>query len=157
MDAPSSPGPPLTPQIESPSVSRPASFVSSSVELNLVTAGSPVPVTARLSYDPSDPFAVSVSMRTEGSPTVDWVVSRELLAAGLLTPSGDGDIGVWPSTSRSAEVVCISLSSPDGQALLYGQHADVAAFLDRTFVEVPAGAESELIDLDALVEHLLRA
>jgi hypothetical protein len=115
-----------------------------------------VPVTARLSYDPADPFAISVSMRTDGSPTVHWVVSRELLAAGLLAPAGDGDIGVWPSTSKGSEVVCVSLSSPDGQALLYGRHGDVAAFLERTFSEVPAGSESDLIDIDGLIEQLLR-
>lgn len=136
-------------------MSRPASFVSSSVELHLVTAGSPVPVTARLAYDPSDPFAVAVSMRTDGGPTVEWVVSRELLAAGLHAPAGDGDVGIWPSTNRGAEVVCVSLSSPDGQALLFGRHADVAEFLDRTFAEVPAGTEGDFLDLDALVEHLL--
>src|SRR5438874_1808818 len=113
-------------------VSRSASFVSSSVELHLVTAGSPVPVTARLAYDPSDPFAVSVSMRTDGGPTVEWVVSRDLLVAGLDAPAGDGDVGVWPSTNRGAEVVCVSLSSPDGQALLFGKHTDIAEFLDRT-------------------------
>jgi hypothetical protein len=136
-------------------VPRPASFVSSSVELHLVTAGSPVPVSARLAYDPSDPYAVSVSMRTDSGPTVDWVVSRDLLAAGLSAPAGDGDIGVWPSTSQGADVVCVSLTSPDGQALLFGSRTDVAQFLDRTFAEVPAGTESDLLDLDALVEHLL--
>ena len=137
-------------------MSRPASFVSSSVELHLVTAGNPVPVTARLAYDPSDPFAVGVSMRTDGGPTVQWVMSRDLLAAGLEAPAGDGDVGVWPSTNRGADVVCVSLSSPDGQALLFGRRADIGEFLDRTFAEVPAGTESDFIDLDALVEHLLR-
>jgi hypothetical protein len=137
-------------------VSRPASFVSSSVELHLVTAGNPVPVSARLAYEPSDPFAVGVSLRTEGGPTVQWVMSRDLLAAGLHAPSGDGDVGVWPSTNRGADVVCVSLSSPDGQALLFGKHADIAEFLARTFAEVPAGTESDFIDIDALVEHLLR-
>ena len=94
-------------------------------------------------------------MRTDGGPTVEWVVSRELLAAGLHAPAGEGDVGIWPSTNRGAEVVCVSLTSPDGQALLFGRHADVAEFLDRTFAEVPAGTEGDFLDLDALVEHLL--
>ncbi len=140
---------------ESPAVSRPASTVSRSVELQLVTSGSPVPVCADLSYDPADPFAVAVSLRAEGSPAVDWVVARDLLADGLTAPAGEGDVGVWPSTSRGAAVVCLSLCSPDGQALLFGAHADVSEFLERTFAEVPAGGEAEMIDMDALVDHLL--
>ena len=136
-------------------MSRPASSVSSSVELHLVTAGSPVPVRARLAFNPSDPFAVTVSMSAEGGPSVQWVMSRDLLAAGLDAPAGDGDVGVWPSTNRGAEVVCVSLTSPDGQALLFGRHADIAEFLDRTFAEVPAGAESDFLDVDGLIDQLL--
>jgi len=136
-------------------VSRPASTVSCSVELHLVTSGSPVPVSADLSYDPTDPFAVIVSLRTDGSPAVDWVVARDLLADGLTAPTGDGDIGVWPSTSHGAPVVCLSLSSPDGQALLFGAHADVSEFVRRTFAEVPAGTEADLLDMDALIDQLL--
>jgi hypothetical protein len=112
-------------------------------------------VSADLSYDPADPFAVSISLRTDGSPAVDWVVSRDVLADGLVAPAGDGDIGVWPSTSRGATVVCLSLSSPDGQALLFGAHADVCDFVERTFAEVAAGSEAELVDMDALVDYLL--
>ena len=131
-------------------MSRPASTVSSSVELHLVTSGSPVPVSAVLSYDPADPFAVNVSLRTDGGPAVDWVVARD-----LPVPTGDGDIGVWPSTSHGTSVVCLSLCSPDGQALLFGAHADVSEFVHRTFAEVPAGTEADLIDLDALIDQLL--
>jgi hypothetical protein len=129
--------------------------VSRSVELHLVTSGSPVPVSADLSYDPADPFAVGVSLRTEGSPAVAWVVARDVLADGLTMPAGDGDIGVWPSTSRGSAVVCLSLSSPDGHALLFGAHADVSEFVERTYAEVPAGTESDLIDMDGLIDHLL--
>jgi len=126
-----------------------------SVELQLVTSGAPVRVGADLVYDPADPFAVRVCLRTDGSPAVQWVVSRDLLADGLSTPAGDGDVGVWPSVAGGAPVVCLSLSSPDGQALLFGAHGEVSEFVQRTFDEVPSGHESELLDLDALVDHLL--
>lgn len=136
-------------------MSRPASTVSRSVELHLVTSGSPVPVSADLSYDPADPFAVNVSLRTDDGPAVDWVIARDLLADGLTGPTGEGDIGVWPSSSHGASVVCLSLCSPDGQALLFGAHADVSEFVQRTFAEVPAGTEADLIDMDALIDQLL--
>ena len=82
---------------------------------HLVTAGSPVPVTARLAYDPSDPFAVSVSMRTDGGPTVEWVVSRDLLVAGLDAPAGDGDVG-----QRSEVVQGVTLGVQDRTELAVG-------------------------------------
>jgi hypothetical protein len=126
-----------------------------SVALHLVTSGAPVLVGADLVYDPADPFAIRVCLRTDGSPAVQWVISRDLLADGLTRPAGEGDIGVWPSVAGGVAVVCLSLSSPDGQALLFGAHGEVSEFVHRTFDEVPAGHESELLDLDAVVERLL--
>jgi Streptomyces sporulation and cell division protein, SsgA len=136
-------------------VSSSASALCSTVQLRLVTADDSVPVPADLRYDPADPFAVTVCLRAHGSPEVEWVVAREVLAAGLRTPAGDGDLGVWPSTSDGDEVVCLSLSSPDGRALLYGPQDDVALFLTRTYAAVPPGRESSFLDIDGLVERLL--
>jgi hypothetical protein len=136
-------------------VSSSAPALCSTVQLRLVTADDSLPVPAELRYDPADPFAVTVCLRAQGSVEVDWVVAREVLATGLRTPAGDGDLGVWPSTSNGDEVVCLSLSSPDGEALLYGPQEDVALFLTRTYAAVPPGKESAFLDIDGLVERLL--
>jgi len=136
-------------------VSRPTSSVSSTVQLRLVIGGDLLPVCAELGYSRTDPFAVSVRMGVEGSDRVEWVVARDLLATGLRVPAGEGDVGVWPSRSGGTDVVCLALSSPDGQALLYGPHEAVALFLARTYAAVPPGHEAAYLDLDALVDRLL--
>ena len=136
-------------------MSRSASAVSSTVQLRLVTTGDLLPVPAELRYDPADPYAVTVCLRAEWSTEVEWVVARDLLATGLRAPAGDGDLGVWPSTSGGDDVVCLCLSSPDGEALLFGLHEDVAEFLTRTYGAVPPGMESQFLDIDALVDQLL--
>jgi hypothetical protein len=136
-------------------VSPPAPAVECDVLMRLVTDVDLLPVTARLAYDTSDPFAVRMALRSPGGPEVEWVMSRDLLAGGLSHPSGDGDVGVWPSTAAGEEVLCLSLASPDGQALLVGDTAEVSGFVARTYDAVPPGEEGDFLDLDALVEQLL--
>jgi hypothetical protein len=136
-------------------VSSSAPAVECDVALRLVTDRSLLPVTARLAYDARDPFAVRMALRSPGGPEVEWVMSRDLLAGGLSEPSGEGDVGIWPSTSAGEDVLCLSLASPDGQALLVGDCAEVSGFVERTYDAVPSGEESGFIDLDALVEQLL--
>src|SRR6201995_4742951 len=71
-----------------------------------------------LSYDPTDPYAVTMRLEAR-SGSVTWTFARELLAVGLFEPSGDGDVQVWPCLSSTGEaVVIVELSSPDGSALL---------------------------------------
>jgi sporulation and cell division protein SsgA len=86
---------------------------------------------------------------------VEWVFARDLLRTGLTTPVGDGDVHVWPSWGTGRELLMISLTSPDGQAVLEATAEDVRRFLDRTAVVVPDGAESAFLDLDAAVSRLL--
>jgi hypothetical protein len=49
----------------------------------------------------------------------------------------------------------ISLTSPDGQAVLEATSEDVRVFLDRTSQVVPDGEESAHLDLDAALSRLL--
>ena len=71
-----------------------------------------------LVFNPSDPYAVSMNIEAR-SGTVTWTFARELLEQGLYSPSGDGDVQVWPCLSGAGDaVVIIELSSPDGTALL---------------------------------------
>ncbi|MCW2822354.1 MAG: sporulation protein SsgA, partial [Marmoricola sp.] len=53
-----------------------------------------------LVFDPADPFAVAMHLEAR-SGTVVWTFARELLAEGLYTPSGDGDVQVWPCLSQN--------------------------------------------------------
>ena len=52
-------------------------------------------------------------------------------------------------------IVCLSLASPSGSALLEADTADVATFLDASFSVVPMGTEMAAVDLDAELAELL--
>jgi Streptomyces sporulation and cell division protein, SsgA len=126
------------------------------LRLHLVVAGEEsVPVDAALSYLSSDPYAVTAVFHADESTPVTWTFGRDLLAAGLAEPSGEGDVGIWPSTSRGAAVVCMALSSPSGHALLEASRADVETFLAASYALVPSGTESAHLDLDQDLLRLL--
>lgn len=118
------------------------------------TEATAVPVKVDLTYHSRDPYAVRASFRT-GSSSVEWVFARDLLRTGLSSPVGDGDVHVWPSWGTGRELLMISLTSPDGQAVLEAGAADVRSFLDRTAAVVPDGDESAHLDLDAALARLL--
>ena len=126
------------------------------LRLHLVVAGEEaLPVDAALSYLASDPYAVTAVFHADETSPVTWTFGRDLLAAGLNEPSGEGDVGVWPSTSRGAAVVCMALTSPSGQALLEASRTDVETFLAASYELVPSGTESSHLDLDQDLLRLL--
>ena len=131
--------------------------ISVRIELQLVsTDGSSLPVEAVFGYDPGDPFAVRAQFgATPAEHPVVWVFARELVTQGLLAPAGEGDVALWPSRSQGRPVVCLALSSPDGQALLECRREDLADFLDKTLASVPMGHESQHVSLDGQLERLL--
>ena len=59
-----------------------------------------------LVFDPADPYAVTIVFRT-GAQEVRWTFARELLIAGRFTPTGDGDVHVWPCVNSDGRVVVI--------------------------------------------------
>jgi hypothetical protein len=130
--------------------------ITCDIELRLVVSGQgSVPVPAMLRYDVSDPYAIAITFSTGPGGDVRWVFARDLMADGLERPTGDGDVVVWPSESEGREVVYVSLSSPEGQALFEGPRRPVAAFVHQTYGLVPRGLESRFIDVDAALERLL--
>jgi hypothetical protein len=130
-------------------------IVTTEMDLKLVlTAERSVSVLALLDYAAHEPFSVRATFRTaEGD--VNWVFARELIADGLRKPAGDGDIAMWPSKTDGREVLCISLSSPSGQALMEAPREVIEDFLARSYTVVPSGSESSLIDMDSLIDRLL--
>ena len=123
----------------------------------LITPDSPpVPVRVELSYSNRDPYAVQASFRTgQGSP-VDWVFARDLLADGLLGPAGTGDVRVQPLAHDPGSIE-VELASPSGHAVFTTCAATLAAFLDRTFEEVPPATEYSWLDFDDALADLLTA
>ena len=123
--------------------------VSCELHLRLVVSSeSSLPVPAGLRYDTADPYAVHATFHTGAEETVEWVFARDLLAEGLHRPTGTGDVRVWPSRSHGQGVVCIALSSPEGEALLEAPARALESFLKRTDAAVPPGTEHRHFDLD---------
>ena len=111
-------------------------------------------IEGELVFDHADPYAVVMHLEAK-SGTVTWTFARELLAEGLYEPVGDGDVQVWPSADTGAQVVCLSLSSPSGQALFEVPLGGLVEFLTRTYASVPTGSESDFVDIDAELALLM--
>ena len=132
------------------------------VTLQLIGPQSWTEVPALLCYDATDPFAVRIAFGDVGddSGVVDtdegiaWLVSRELLQAGLDRPSGEGDVRVWPSASAS-DVLFLHLRAPSGEALFEVSRGTVAGFLQLTASVVPFGEESSVLEVDSELAALL--
>ena len=114
-------------------------------------------VRASMQYDQDDPYAIHVVFHpgSTESELVSWSFARELLAAGLVEPTGIGDVRVWPWTTPRGEAIALALSSPDGNALFEISRSVVARFLRRSYTLVPKGREPESLNVDAAVTKLL--
>jgi hypothetical protein len=121
----------------------------------LLSSESSLPVPASLRYDTADPYAVHAAFHTGAEDTVDWVFARELLAEGIHRPSGIGDVQVWPARSHGLDVVCIALTSEEGEALLHAPARVLESFLKRTDAAVPPGKEHGHLDLDQELSRFL--
>ncbi|MFI9718040.1 SsgA family sporulation/cell division regulator [Streptomyces sp. NPDC052396] len=114
-----------------------------------------VPMAARVSYRTDDPYAVRFTFHLgSGSPVV-WTFARELLTEGVRRPCGLGDVRVWPMLSQGRAVVCVALSSPDGEALLRVPLRKLRGWLDRTLRMVAPGQERDWLGLEEALRVLL--
>jgi hypothetical protein len=139
--------------------------VSAELGLRLVAAEQAiVPLVASLHYSGSDPYAIRMAFHVGTEGPVEWIFARDLLADGLMTPEGDGDVQIWPSAPSGGvdspdqgplSVLNIKLSSPFGEAHFEAPAEAIGNFLDRTFRVVPMGKESQVIDIDAELNGLL--
>ncbi|NGO71184.1 SsgA family sporulation/cell division regulator [Streptomyces boncukensis] len=132
--------------------------VERELEMKLVLSperSAAVPV--RLCYRSDDPFAVHVVFHIGSASPVHWTFSRELLVEGVFRPCGQGDVRVWPTKVGSRDVICMALTSPDGDALLEAPSLPVSAWLERTLRVVPPGREREALEIDEGLSALLRS
>src|ERR1700727_3988120 len=109
-----------------------------------------VPLTAGLSYSCADPYAIRMAFEVGTDEPVEWILARDLLAAGLQGSEGLGDVRAWPSAaSCEPDVVAvggtgpailnIAMSSPYGQAQFEVSAKAIEDFLQRTYQLVAIG------------------
>jgi hypothetical protein len=130
--------------------------VERELELNLVLSPErSIAVPARLAYRSDDPFAVHITFHVGSDSPVNWTFARELLVEGVFRPCGHGDVRIWPTKTDGRSVICMALSSPDGNALLEAASSPVTAWLERTLRAVPPGTEQDQVSLDDGLNELL--
>jgi hypothetical protein len=99
-----------------------------------------------LSYTIDDPYAVHVLLATRVTfASLVLVVGRDLLAEGLGSPAGDGDIRVAPFTPGR---LCITVHGIIGDLWVILDADDIRRFMIDTFALVPLGEETRHLDLD---------
>ncbi len=129
-----------------------------SLTLTLDSWDSPVPVQVDLRYDPSDPYAVQAVFDIGTDEPVHWVFARDLLDEGLVGEAGSGDVITSPARDGEGRLCLrLELRSPDGSAVLLADAENVLRFLGITYQLVPAGTESDHLDLDPVIATLLDA
>lgn len=132
-----------------------AQTVTADLVVDLVVAGGPpLPVTARLAFSQDDPFALTLSFLVESDQWVTWTFARALLAEGISSAAGEGDVQVWPGVREAERCTFLHTRSPHGAATFVLPLNTVVEFLFRTFALVPSGTESELLDIDSEIAVL---
>jgi Streptomyces sporulation and cell division protein, SsgA len=126
-----------------------------------------VPLAAGLSYSSADPYAVRMAFDIGTDKPVEWILGRDLLAAGLHGSEGLGDVRAWPSAAScdpdvvaigggtGSAILNIAMSSPYGQAQFEVSAKAIEDFLQRTYQLVAIGQESPYLDFDAELTDLL--
>ncbi|WP_346135744.1 SsgA family sporulation/cell division regulator [Lentzea roselyniae] len=102
-----------------------------------------------LQYRSDDPHAVTLRFQARDQEST-WLVGRELLADGLLSPAGIGDVQLRPG---HGDVLVLELFTEDSHAVFHLSADDLQRFLDSTYAAVPAGRE--VVDFDLLLKDLL--
>ena len=136
--------------------------VTVSAELGLslmVPEHGAVPLVASVDYCADDPYAIKMAFHVGTDEPVEWIFARELLAEGLESPAGEGDVKVWPEAvaedAENPDILNIALSSPFGEAHFEVSLSSVAEFLKSSYRIIPAGSEGDFIDLDSELDDLL--
>ncbi|MGI5404784.1 SsgA family sporulation/cell division regulator [Streptomyces sp. CA-135486] len=126
---------------------RGVTTVRAHTQLQLLGDGPPRPrlLPATFTYRSDDPYAVRVVFGEPPGAQVEWVFARELLVEGLRHASGTGDVRVHREAAVAGQEgpdrVHISLSSPEGRALLAMPSGDLETFLAKTRAAVVYGSE----------------
>jgi hypothetical protein len=133
-----------------------SSTIEQSVSARLISdAPHSLAVPVSLRYNARDPLAVRMAFPAEvclNSAGATWTFARSLLDKGLRTPSGTGDVHIWPC-GRAQTMV--ELRSPEGVALLQFDTAGLRRFLIHSYAAVSADRESGAIDIEAALAALL--
>ncbi|GGP62655.1 SsgA family sporulation/cell division regulator [Streptomyces calvus] len=110
------------------------------------------PVLAHLSYDPSDPFAVTIVFSHDGRVLARWQLDREMVTEGLTRPVGIGDVRLAPQSrgvGRELRMEFLGEARADGgrhHAVVFAWAETIGEFLHETRRMVAPGQEEVRVD-----------
>ncbi|MFD7768514.1 SsgA family sporulation/cell division regulator [Streptomyces sp. NPDC059787] len=134
-----------------------STVIEQTVEARLVAAAPRMPsIPATLHYNRDDPFAVRMTFpapATLEGVEVCWTFARDLLAAGMEEPEGDGDVRVRP---YGYDRTVLEFHAPEGTAVVHVRSGELRRFLEATDELVPTGLEHLRLDLDHDLAELMR-
>jgi hypothetical protein len=113
-----------------------------------------VPVRTVFTYRCDDPWAVTFSFWAGSRGWVDWTMSRQLVANGISSAAGEGDVRIEPDPDHESRTL-MRVESPSGCALFSFDTNELQALLALTTDLVPIGAEHTEVDLDSEIAGLL--
>ncbi|MEV7174636.1 SsgA family sporulation/cell division regulator [Streptomyces sp. NPDC089922] len=105
------------------------------------------PLRATLRWSPGAPLDVGITFHAPGAEEVTWTLGRDLLARGVRTLVGEGDVRVRPASGPGREgQVLLRLGAEPVLALFALDRAELRSWLESTWRVVPAEAETERLD-----------
>ncbi|MFD8707167.1 SsgA family sporulation/cell division regulator [Kitasatospora sp. NPDC059648] len=122
-----------------------------------VAHGVLAPVSACLRHHIEDPYAAYLDLHVDSPDPITWVFARCLLAEGLRTHAGLGDVTVHPAPANAFAAVVVNLR-PEGEGPVCRISLPTGAvreFLERSGQISAPGSEHLNLDIDALIHRLL--
>lgn len=128
-----------------------------SVQQDMFTVlhGQPAPVVTRWTYSATDPFAVTLGVRTRQDRWVEWLLARDLVVEALTGPAGEGDIRMSPQVVQGYDIVEIEIRSTDGRAVLEVDRDLLGHFVEASTELVALGEELGQMDLDEEIAKIM--
>ncbi|WP_051899307.1 SsgA family sporulation/cell division regulator [Sciscionella sediminilitoris] len=105
--------------------------------------GTSLPIVVDLAYYERDPWAIHLEFRAAGG-RVAWRFDRELLAAGLCEPSGEGDVSIQPLADEM--MVVLGMASPEGEARFLADTRELTSFVEQTYALADAERAQAIVD-----------
>ncbi|MFF0430833.1 SsgA family sporulation/cell division regulator [Streptomyces sp. NPDC004327] len=121
--------------------------------MDLFTADAAVRIGTTVGYDSRDPFALSIAFHLLDEDPVVWRVDREMILAGSLGPTGDGEVRIRPTPDGG---LLLRLGPAARCAVVRCEQEAVGLFVRETFALVPRGTEERHIDWTPLLASLGR-
>ncbi|MFE2166354.1 SsgA family sporulation/cell division regulator [Streptomyces sp. NPDC059447] len=107
------------------------------------------PLRATFRWCPDAPLEAEVTFHPGADRSdVVWVMGRDLLARGVRTLTGEGDVRIRPMAGPGRMGQVLLRLGTSSSALFTVDRAELSSWLESTWAVVPAGAEAECLDWD---------